>query len=168
MIAPNLPIDKNRFIDFISAKWNYKKINYPSLFQVWVNIGEDVNVENIKTQLDTLLDNKSTEINALIWNEDPSLLSSDNRSIYNFLKRGDYPEGNVYLFDYVKNKEEKELIIDSEKKVMSYYDALVFALYWNNLASVSAKYSFVFENYLTDQFGNNDINFSLPNNKKLY
>jgi hypothetical protein len=68
----------------------------------------------------------------------------------------------------VKNKEEKELIIDSEKKVMSYYDALVFALYWNNLASVSAKYSFVFENYLTDQFGNNDINFSLPKNKKLY
>jgi len=168
MIAPNLPIDKNRFIDFISAKWNYKKINYPSLFQVWVNIGEDVNVENIKTQLDTLLDNKSTEINALIWNEDPSLLSSDNRSIYNFLKRGDYPEGNVDLLDYVKNKEEKELIIDSEKKVMSYYDALVFALYWNNLASVSAKYSFVFENYLTDQFGNNDINFSLPKNKKLY
>ena len=168
MIAPNLPIDKNRFIDFISAKWNYKKINYPSLFQVWVNVDEDVSVENIQKQLDILLDNKSTEVNALIWNEDPSLLTGDNRSIYNFLKRWDYPEGNVDLLDYVKNKEEKELVIDGEKKVMSYYDALTFALYWNNLSSVSAKYSFVFENYLTDQFGNNDINFSLPKNKKLY
>jgi hypothetical protein len=34
MVAPNLPIDKERYIDFISAKGNYKRIAYPSLFRI--------------------------------------------------------------------------------------------------------------------------------------
>jgi predicted RNA-binding protein len=114
------------------------------------------------------LQTSTNQVNTVILNEDPAILSSDNKSIYNFLKRGEYPDSNINLLDFIKNKEQKELVIGGEKKTMSYYDALVFALYWNNLSSVSAKYSFVMENYLTDQFGNDDINFSLPKNKKLY
>jgi hypothetical protein len=34
--------------------------------------------------------------------------------------------------------------------------------------SVSAKYKFIFENYLSDQFGGNDANYFLPKNKKQY
>jgi hypothetical protein len=51
---------------------------------------------------------------------------------------------------------------------MSYIDTLVFSLYWSKLNSPSAKYKFVFENYLSDQFGNSNIKFPLPGNKKMY
>jgi hypothetical protein len=44
---------------------------------------------------------------------------------------------------------------------------LVFAIYWNNLSSVSAKYGYVFENYLSNQFGNEEKYF-LPKNKSGY
>jgi hypothetical protein len=44
---------------------------------------------------------------------------------------------------------------------------LVFALYWNSLNSVSAKYKFVFENYLSSQTAN-DEKYYLPKNKSQY
>ncbi|MDR2411944.1 MAG: hypothetical protein LBD88_05295 [Candidatus Peribacteria bacterium] len=50
---------------------------------------------------------------------------------------------------------------------MSYYDILVFALYWNSLNSVSAKYKFVFENYLSAQTANSE-KYYLPKNKSQY
>jgi hypothetical protein len=34
MITPSLPIDRNRYIDFISANGAYTKLNYPYLFRV--------------------------------------------------------------------------------------------------------------------------------------
>jgi hypothetical protein len=44
---------------------------------------------------------------------------------------------------------------------------LVFALYWNNINSVSAKYKFVFENYLSPQILS-DEKYYLPGNKSQY
>jgi len=55
-----------------------------------------------------------------------------------------------------------------ESKNISYFDTLVFAIYWNNLKTVSSKYKFIFEEYLTNQFTGNDYNFHLPKNKKSY
>jgi hypothetical protein len=34
-------------------------------------------------------------------------------------------------------------------KEISYYDTLVFSIFWNNLDSVSSKYKFIFENILS-------------------
>lgn len=34
LTSPALPIDKDRYIDFIAANGSYKKINYPYLFRV--------------------------------------------------------------------------------------------------------------------------------------
>jgi hypothetical protein len=45
----------------------------------------------------------------------------------------------------------KDVTIDGEVKSVSYYDFLVFSIYWNGLSNVSAKYKFIFENYLSDQ-----------------
>ena len=45
---------------------------------------------------------------------------------------------------------------------------MVFAIYWNNLKTVSGKYKFIFENYLSDQFHGNNFLFPLPKNKKSY
>jgi hypothetical protein len=72
------------------------------------------------------------------------------------------------LLTYIQEKPKREVTIGNETKESHYYDALVHAMYWNNLNSVSAKYKFVIENYLSDQFERDDINYSLPKNKKLY
>jgi hypothetical protein len=45
---------------------------------------------------------------------------------------------------------------------------MAFSLYWNKLNSVSAKYKFVMEHYLSDQFSNTDNKFYMPRSKKLY
>ena len=61
----------------------------------------------------------------------------------------------------------KTFTIDGESKTLDYYDTLVFALYWKNI-STSAKYGFIFDHYLTDQFAYPDHKAFLPKNKKLY
>jgi hypothetical protein len=37
--------------------------------------------------------------------------------------------------------------------MFSFYDFVVFSVYWNNIKNISAKYKFVLENYLSDQVG---------------
>jgi hypothetical protein len=34
MATPNLPVDKDRYVDFIAANDTYAKINYPYLFRI--------------------------------------------------------------------------------------------------------------------------------------
>ena len=40
---------------------------------------------------------------------------------------------------------DKEVVLNNEKKTINYIDTLAFAIYWNNLSSVSSKYKFVFD-----------------------
>jgi hypothetical protein len=56
------------------------------------------------------------------------------------------------LYKFLKDKPTKQLVVDGDTKDISYLDTLAFSIYWNNLNSVSAKYKFIFENYLSDQF----------------
>lgn len=58
--------------------------------------------------------------------------------------------------------------IENQSKEISYFDTLVFAVYWNNLGTVSSKYKFIFENYLGNQFEGNEYAFHLPDSKKSY
>jgi hypothetical protein len=83
MISPNLPIDKDRYIDFIAADNTYGKIQYPYLFRV--SSPESFNFSATKTALKQYLDQKSQEINALIQAKDPSKLTGDDLAIYQLL-----------------------------------------------------------------------------------
>ena len=168
MISPNLPIDKDRYIDFIAADNTYAKINYPYLYRITLNPNEEFSLENAKKSLKKYLDEKSLEINQIISSKNPSKLSWTDKTIYNLLKTWPYPEANIDLYKYLENKPDKEVEILWDKKTISYIDSLIFSIYWNNLNSVSAKYKFIFENYLSDQFGWNNFNFYLPKNKKQY
>ncbi len=166
MISPNLPIDKDRYIDFIAADNTYAKIEYPYLFRV--SSPESFNFSATKTALKQYLDQKSQEINALIQAKDPSKLTGEDLAIYQLLTTGTYPQANIDLYALLLAKPDKEIEILWDKKSLSYIDTLTFSILWNNLTSVSAKYAFIFENYLSDQFWWNDYNFYLPKNKKQY
>lgn len=137
-ISPNLPIDDNRYIDFQDISWNYKKINYPYLFRLTLPEDTDFSYENIDTFLESYF--------------------SDNKENFWWID----------IYDFLKLKWSKELIIWEDIKNITYLDSLIFAIYWNNLNSVSAKYKFVFENYLSDQFVDSENNFNLAKNKKQY
>lgn len=165
MTSPNLPVDKDRYIDFIAADNTYGKINYPYLFRIWAWAKS---LEETKSILKTYLDNKSKEINDLINAKNPSKLTWSDLSIYNVLKTWNYPTANIDLYDFLSKKSSQEIEIDWDKKDLSYLDTLVFSIYWTSLNSVSWKYKFVFENYLSDQFLNTSNGYFLPSNRKSY
>ncbi len=166
-VTPNLPIDKDRYIDFIWASGNYAKINYPYLFRLKNSSNKQITFEEAQTLLDNYLDNKSKEINDVISSNNPTSLSWDDTSIFALLKTWNYPSSDVNLKNYLKSKTLKTLTENNDSKEISYYDLLVFSVFWNNISSVSAKYKYVFENYLSDQYGNNNA-FPLAKNKKAY
>ncbi|MDD3145600.1 MAG: hypothetical protein PHV23_05865, partial [Candidatus Gracilibacteria bacterium] len=222
MIAPSLAVDKDRYIDFITANATYAKINYPYLFRLKLDNTSDLSINKVSTELDKLLLEKSNQINLVInqgkisgttgteegdflsdlfgvlgngttittstGNEESNFLSElfgvlgnggdnsaleakvgfiNNSQINTYFKTGVYPSPSFDLKSYLQSKGSKKITIGGESKDLSYYDMLVFAIYWNNLNSVSSKYGFVFENYLSNQFGSNDKYF-LPKNKKTY
>lgn len=175
MVAPSLAVDKDRYIDFISADWSYVKINYPYLYRLKLKNISDISLDKVSQELDNLLDEKSKEINQIITENNPSngrnsAVSSkfvNNSWVNKYLSTWSYPSSNFDFKKYLKNKPTKTITISWESKTLSYYDMLVFAIYWNNLNSVSSKYWFVFENYLSNQFDNSEKYF-LPKNKKTY
>jgi hypothetical protein len=72
------------------------------------------------------------------------------------------------LYQSLKDKPLEIFTLQSESKEISYFDTLVFSIYWNNLDSVASKYKFIFQEYLSNQFEGNDYNFHLPKSKKSY
>ena len=166
MISSDMPIDKDRYIDFILAKWNYTKINYPNLFRVW---SSDLTLEKISDEIETNLDIKSAQINSIISSNDPSSLSWEDEELYEILKVWDYPTDDIDLYDYLKNRSTITTTIWWDSIEIDYFDLLVLSVYWNNLTSVPAKYAFILENYLSDRFiSNNALDIVLPKEKRQY
>ena len=168
-ITQDLPVDKNRYIDFIWAKWDLLKIDYPALFRVDIWDKTKITLESVSKSLDKILKSKSDEINNLINENNPSSLNWKDLELYNILKVNwwTYPSANFDLVKFLKDKPNKTFKVWNETKTISYYDSLVFAIYWNNLSSVSAKYWSIFDNYLNDTTLSNEKYF-LPKNKKEY
>lgn len=165
----SLPVDKDRYIDFIWAKWNLLKIDYPALFRVDIWDKTKITLDSVSESLDKILESKSDEINNLINENNPSSLNWKDLELYNILKVDWwlYPSANFDLVKFLKDKPNKTFNVWDEEKTISYYDTLVFAIYWNSLSSVSAKYWAIFDNYLNDSTISNDKYF-LPKGKKEY
>jgi hypothetical protein len=47
MVAPSLAVDKDRYIDFISADGSYAKINYPYLYRLKLENISDISLEKV-------------------------------------------------------------------------------------------------------------------------
>lgn len=109
-------------------------------------------------------------MNQVIRDANPSSLTTQaERDLYNLLKTGNYPDADIDLYTILKDKPLEVFTSENQSKQISYYDTLVFAVYWNNLTTVSSKYKFIFENYLGNQFeSDNDFGFVLPDAKKSY
>jgi len=140
--VPNLPVDKDRYVDFIAANWDYQKINYPYTFRVFVDKDKDLSIENVRIKLKEELDNKSKEINEII--------TKSSWSPHASLNTGPYPAPKFDLYQILSSKKENSFKSWTKEKALSYYDTLLFAVYWNNLKSASAKYDYVFKTYLND------------------
>ena len=174
MFSPSLPIDKNRYIDFIGANgigsdFGYQRIDFPQLFRVSVD-ESDLTFESTAAAVKKYLDDISTSINQTIENADPDKITdAEAKKIYNQLKvSGEYPDADVDLYGDLTSKTLQIYTLENQTKEISYFDTLVFAVYWNNLKTVSAKYKFVFQNYLSNQFEGNEYAFSLPKAKNFY
>lgn len=167
MVTPSLPIDKDRYIDFIGAAWNYATIWYPYIFRI-EDTWEQLDLDAIKLKLKKYLDRKSLEVNNVLNASDPSSLEDKDLEIYELLKIAGYPRITVDFYNDLVNKPDKQYIVNWDSKNANYLDTIAFAIYWNNLKSISSKYKFIFEYYLSDEMWWNDFNFHLPKNKKLY
>ena len=175
MATPSLPVDKNRYIDFIAARWGaapnygYRRIDFPQLFRVLADDTSELNLEALAEKTKNHLDEVSAQINQVIRNSDPSSLSWTQRELYELLETWDFPEANIDLYASLKNRPLETLSIWWQSKQISYFDTLVFAIYWRNLWTPSSKYKFIFENYLTNQFeGEELLPFVLPRHKNSY
>lgn len=166
MLTPSLPIDTIRYIDYIAPDWSYKRFDYPKLFSLSPN-GNDT-LDSYKQKLESLLDEASTRFNTITKQTAPTTLSWDEKTFYNLLSSWEYQNENIDLYDYLVSQTEDTYTNSWESKDNSYFDMLVFSLYWKNMTNISAKYKFVFENYLSDEFGVNTFGFHLPKNKKSY
>jgi len=173
--TPSLPVDKNRYVDFIGARWGaapsygYQRIDFPQLFRVIAQDSSELNLETLAEKTKEYLDWVSNQMNQVIVTANPSSLSGTDLEIYNLLRTGDYPEANIDLYASLVNRPVETLTLGNQEKNISYFDTLVFAIYWRNLWNASSKYKFIFENYLSNQFESDESqNFVLPRHKNSY
>ena len=146
-LTPNLPVDENRYVDFKNTSDEYQKIEYPALYRFPFNEDNQDSWEYSIEQVDDALKNYFVSNEENFWDID--------------------------LYEYLQSKPEKTLIVGEDERILKYYDSLVFAVYWSNLNSASAKYQFILENYLWDEFQATDNSeqetyFHLPKSKKQY
>jgi len=172
--TPSLPIDSDRYIDFIGAAgwedpdYGYQRIDFPQLFRVALEDSDNITLQAASEKVKQYLDTVSDQINTVIINADPSSLQWDEQDLYQELETWEYPNTDIDLYAYLQDKPLEVFTLQNESKEISYFDTLVFSVYWNNLDSVASKYKFIFEEYLSNQFEWNDYNFHLPKSKKSY
>ncbi len=146
-LTPSLPADKDRYVDFISAKGSYVKLSYPNLFRISLPEEDDVTPERARTEIERVLNAKSVEINGLIASE------AGSGPIYEALKNGAYP-----------SSAKVDLYADLAAKP-AMLESVVDAVVWNNLGSATAKYAYLLEHHL-DIDGN--ASYPLAGHKQDY
>lgn len=135
MAPTSVPVDRDRYVEFVSAKWNQKKFDYPNLFRVFITDPKDLTYDKTKAAIKQYLDQKSAQFNAIVSSENPAWLWWVDATIYNLLKVwSSYPNG-VNFFSY----------LSSDSKVL---DEVVKNVLWFNTNSIESKYQYVFGHYL--------------------
>jgi hypothetical protein len=66
MVTPSLPVDKDRYIDFLQSDGTFSEINYPYLYRIKLENTSDINLSNISVEIDKILDIKSQEFNNIV------------------------------------------------------------------------------------------------------
>ncbi len=171
--TPALPIDSVRYIDYIWANGRgenrgYQRIDFPQLFSLKHTSQQGVDIDSARELLTAHLSQVSESINQNIRQADPSILTPWETALYESLSSGVFPEADVDLTKFLQNKPQEVFSQNGQSKELSYYDTVVFAIFWNNLTSVSSKYQFLFENYMSNEFEGNDYDFHLPKAKTNY
>lgn len=146
-VTPSLPADKDRYVDFISARGNYTKIEYPNLFRITIANEDDLTIEKARELVKYALDKKSAEVNAIIASETP------NGGLWNVLKNGAYPTGKTID------------LYAGLSAVPGLLDSVTNAVLWNNLSNATAKYAYALEHHL-DIDGN--AAYPVPGHKSDY
>jgi len=143
MATPSLPSDRNRYVDFVSAKWNEIKYEYPNLYRIRILDTKNLNYDYAKNKVKEYLDTKSSQFNAILQTENPSTLTGQEKEIYTTLKSWDWDYNTTIDFYWLLSKDTKIL------------DEVVKNVLWINLNSTAIKYKYVLENYL-DIDGNSE------------
>lgn len=147
MTTPSLAADKNRYIDFVSARGNVVKITYPNFYRLTWPEEQNLTAEVVQSKIKEALDAKSAEINALIAAESPA-----GGALYNYLRVGTYPTNNIDLYaSLAANSTALKSVVDS--------------VLWYNLRNATSKYAFTLENSL-DRDGN--VGYPPPGHKSDY
>lgn len=91
MYTPSLPVDSDRYIDFIAAGGGttpeqlYRKIYFPQLFRIDMSTDEDISFEKASEKVKEYLDAASTEINSIIAASKPASLSGNEAELFALL-----------------------------------------------------------------------------------
>ncbi len=176
MATPNLQIDRDRYIDYISRNWSYQKINYPYFYRVKI-AWDNLSLSWAKIKVKNYLEEKTNYVNKILddWKPVNFVLTHDNTKTdpdWNFFyekfyKKWPYPSW-VDLYNYIKSKPDTTFSLLWNSKKVKYLDTVEFAVFWKSIESVPAKYKFIMEYYLSDRFLRDDIWFLLPKNRKQY
>lgn len=136
MATPSLPSDRNRYVDFVSAKWNQKKFEYPNLFRINIPETNNLNYEYVKTKVKEYLDGRSSDFNKILTSENPAGLSWVEKEIYDNLKVANANYTTSIDFYSLLGKDSKVL------------DEVIKSVLWANLNSTALRYKYILENYL--------------------
>ncbi|USN58020.1 MAG: hypothetical protein H6767_06825 [Candidatus Peribacteria bacterium] len=127
-----------------------------------------MDLATIEESLQDYLGGITTNINTVIGESNPAGLDESQSQILEQLSTGTFPASSVSLLSFIRSKLAVDFSEGNTSKELSYYDTLLFALYWKNLNNISAKYKFIFEQYLSDSFSRDDIHYGLPKSKTSY
>lgn len=143
LATPSMPVDRDRYVAFVSTLGTQEKITYPNLFRVAIEKPEDFTPENAQGLIKARLDAVSAQINDVGSRNDPAKTDDAGRTIRGFMGGSPTvaPQADLWA-QFSSNAELKALAIES--------------VLWANLRNAPAKYGYVLDNWL-DRDGRNGI-----------
>lgn len=136
MATPSMPVDRDRYVSFVSTKRDEEKIHYPNFFRISLSSPEDFTAEKAEALVKAELDKASAALNAAADKNDPAKATSEERAIRALLGGAASKGETVDLWKQVSG--------DAEMKAV-----LVESVLWANLRNAPAKYGYVLENWLS-------------------
>lgn len=173
MITSSLPIDNERYIDFIWTTRGYHSVDYFKWFREETPSEREFDSEaisdNLTDELSVLEDSRNKARDEVDFDD----LWWQALQIYTLLKTWEIPKEQLDVKKIFWSEEmwweleNWEFPMDWDTKELHYWDVFTHNIYMKNMQTITEKYRYVFENFLNDQFWN-DYKYFLPKNKKIY